>query len=320
MTTFKQCYDGYLLSQRARNISKSYLELLGLSRDYWLRRHPDGDLAAIDAGQVRAWITWLQGDDGECATEPPKLASPSVYIHFRNLRAFFNWCVAEDLITVSPMRKLKRPKVEEKLPAVLTEREVAILLKRVKDAGNPQSFRDYCIHLFFIDTGVRLEELSKLDVEDVNLEQGYAKVEGKGRRERIVPLGLRLRRELHRYMLRYRKAVKAETALFVNDEGFRFERQGIRMMIVRDQHAYIERTLAKYGPHTERHTSATIDLRENHDLQRVSQRLGHRQLSTTQRYLHLNDHDMLWGEGGSPVDRIIADKSLHAPERNSGAS
>ncbi len=309
MTTFRTAYDGYILSQKARNVSKSYIDLLVLTRDYWLRLNPDGELAGIKTDVVREWITWLQGERKVEGVEAPfdgQLSGASVFVHFRDLRSFFNWCVDEELLAASPMRRMKKPKFEEKLPDVLTEAEVRDLLKAVRESGNPQAFRDYTIHLMFTDCGIRLEELSSLDLEDINLEQGYAKVLGKGRKERVVPMGIRLRRELHRYILRYRRAATGETALFCNDDGFRLERGGVRTMVVRDQKAYVARTLSKYGPHLERHTSATIRLRNTGDIQRTSQILGHRSLETTQRYLHLVHQDLM-GDS-SPMDAVLSEK------------
>jgi site-specific recombinase XerD len=307
MPLISECYTGYLLAQKARNVSPSYVSLLDYTRSYWLRRHGDCPISEITPEMIREYLAWL-ADGDESRVPSPEMASPSVYIHYRNLKAFLHWCVDEGHLDVSPMAKVKKPRVEERLPDVLTEQEVSLLLRRTKESGCPQAFRDYCILLMFLDTGLRLEELSSLDLRDVNLTQGYVKVLGKGRRERIVPMGIKLRRDLHRYQLSHRCAVEGETALFTNDEGFRFEKQGIRMVVLRHLKEHVDRTLTKYGPHTLRHTAITIDLRETGDIQRVSRKAGHRSLETTQRYTHLADSDLLWGDAGSPMDRVVTHK------------
>jgi site-specific recombinase XerD len=137
----------------------------------------------------------------------------------------------------------------------------------------------------------------------VNLEQGYVRVTGKGDKERVIKLGIELRRALSKYKMQYRKAVEGETALFTNDMGFKFERGGIRMMVVRMLHAHIPRQLAKYGPHTLRHTAATIDLFVNEDLDATRRKLGHVDAKTTQRYVHLAD--VVRQSGLSPMDAVM---------------
>jgi site-specific recombinase XerD len=121
----------------------------------------------------------------------------------------------------------------------------------------------------------------------VNLSEGYAKVLGKGNRERIVPLGLELRQSLSRYRLKYRRSENGEMALFTNDEGERFAGAGVRTMVVRELRAHVPRELRKIGPHTLRHTAITLDLMNNGDINTTSKIAGHKSVTTTRRYDHL---------------------------------
>ena len=92
--------------------------------------------------------------------------------------------------------------------------------------------------------------------------------------------------------------------MFTNDMGFQFDKGGIRTMVVRMLKAHVSRRLAKYGPHTLRHTYATTDLLVNNDLQNTSRSMGHRDTQTTMRYVHLAD--MLRTSGQSPMDAVLA--------------
>lgn len=293
MTQFIEAFDGYLIGQRARKLSSAYQALLELTRHYWLTRHSNSALSDVTPDTIRRWLIWLSGKDETSTTPAPRngrgLSGASVDIHYRNLKAFWLWCEREELLDYgrSPIRKVERPKFTEKLPDVLSEAEARAVLKRVRGDSDRHAFRDYCILLFFLDTGVRLNELAQLTVHDINLNQGYVKVLGKGDRERLVPLGLELRRALSRYLLKHRQAAEGEDALFVNGQGFRFEKEGVRTMTVRALRDYVPRRLSKIGPHTLRHTCATLDLLLNEDIDATRDMLGHRDVKTTQRYNHV---------------------------------
>lgn len=309
--TFGSAFEAWLLSQRARNLTQNYINLLGRTRDLWLRRWGDDqEIETITADQVRTFLLWLKGGDDGPAPAPlgnggQKLSSATVNIHYRGLKALFRWLEDEELIGKSPVRKVKPPRVEEKLPEALTEAEVQELLKKVQESGDRNAWRDYCIHLFFCDTTVRLSELSHLDMAALNFDEGYARIFGKGRKERLVPLGVELRRDLRIYLLKHREAQKGEPALFTNEYGERFKPGGIRTMVVRDLVRYVPRKLVKCGPHTERHTAITLKLRKTRDLKTTSLIAGHSTTRTTERYIHLTGADVLRDAGGSAMDDLV---------------
>jgi site-specific recombinase XerD len=308
-SSFGEAFRGFLLAKSAENVTLNMVKLYQWTRDYFVRRFGAVALSAVGPDEIRTFLIWLQGkDDSEIQAPKGKdggLAGASIDIHWRNLKAFFNWCEAEELIGPSPMRKVKRPRFEQMLPEALTELEVVHLLESVKADGDRNSFRDYVVHLFLLDTGVRLAELNALDLDAVDFELGFARVMGKGRKERIVPLGLELRRDLHRYIVKHRRAGPGEKALFVNEHGFRLERGGIQTMVIRDLKRYVGRELKRYGPHTHRHTFATVNLRGTHDLKTTSMILGHSTTRTTERYTHLTGTDVLRNSAGSPMDDLI---------------
>lgn len=300
---FSASYQSYLLGQEARHLSANYRNLQALSCDYWLKLHPDKPMGDYTPDDIRAWLVWLASPDAPGAHP---LSSSSVDIHYRCLKSFFLWAEREEILPFggSAIRKVPRPRHTEKLPDVLSPAETKQLLNAVlKNTSDPNRFRNFCILLTFADTGIRLEELEGLTLDTVNLEQGYARVLGKGDRERIVRIGLELRRALSKYRLQFRKSVQGEPAMFTNDMGFRFDRGGIRSMVVRMLHAHVERPLRKYGPHTLRHTYATLDIMQNNDLEGTSRSMGHRDTQTTMRYVHLAE--MLRTNGRSPMDAVM---------------
>ena len=306
---FAQCYSAWLVAQQSRRLSGNYLNLLAITQEYWLKRLGSRPLADYTPDDIRAWLIWLAGDEeGQEWPGDKPLSSASVDIHYRNIKAFWLWAEREELVKFggSPVRKVARPKHTEKLPDVLSPDECKELLEAIlKDKDDHNRFRNYCIFLFFSDTGVRLEELARLKLADINLEQEYCKILGKGDRERIVKLGLELRRALSKYRLQYRRAANGEGALFTNDEGFAFDKFGVRTMVVRLLHKHVKRQLSKYGPHLLRHTFATTDILVNGRMEETSRRLGHRDLETTKRYDHLADM-IRQGNFQSPMDAILA--------------
>ncbi|HEY4691127.1 MAG TPA: tyrosine-type recombinase/integrase [Anaerolineae bacterium] len=307
---FTEAYAAFLLAKRSENVSASMIELYTATRGYLLRRFGDLRLDDLKPENLRTFLLWLQGNDESTAIAAPpgrkgKLADSTIDMQYRQLKTFFNWCEDEELIARSPMRKIKKPKGESVLPDALTEAEADHLLECVRTSGDHNAWRDYCVHLFFLDTGVRLEELSELDLDSLNFEEGYARVFGKGRKERIVPMGLELRRELNRYLLKHRRPVKGERALFVNEHGYRLGKRGVAAMVTRDLRKYVERELNQHGPHTLRHTSATFNVRYTGDLKTTSLILGHTTTRTTERYTHLTGSDVLRNAAGSPMDQIL---------------
>lgn len=305
-------FRSYVLSLQAANVVPKHVRQVERVRQQFTRRFGDLEIGSVTPDVIRRWLVWLAGQDEEPGAPPAPpgqrggpLSSSGVDGHFRTLKAFFNFCEREELIHRSPFHKVRRPKVEEKLPDALTELEVAHLLESVRTNGDRNAYRDYCLHLFFLDTGVRLSELAALTPDDLRLDEGYCKVMGKGRKERLAPMGLELRRAMSLYLLKHRRAAPGETALFTNEYGFRLNKETIQHIVTKDLKRYVARPLSRIGPHTHRHTYGTFDLREGGDLKATSLRLGHTTTRVTERYTHLTGTDVLRGRGGSPIDQLL---------------
>ncbi|MFH1269465.1 MAG: tyrosine recombinase XerC [Candidatus Omnitrophota bacterium] len=211
------------------------------------------------------------------------LSSRSVGRRLSALRSFFKFLVREGFLKTNPITVLSSPKQEKHLPLFLTEEEVSKLIGAVK-LNNERDYRDRAVIETFYSTGIRVSELVGLDIEDIDFIAGIIKVMGKGKKERIVPVGEIALTAIRSYLDK-RKKEKQPDALFLNKNGTRITDRGIRNVI----NKYIRMASLKHGvsPHTLRHSFATHLLNRGADLRSVQELLGHVNLSTTQIYTHL---------------------------------
>lgn len=298
MSSMHEAFELFILAKRSENVTQGTLGLYNATMHKWESRWPDLSLPDLTPDHMRGFLMWLQ-------TQP--LSTQTVHQHFRNMRAVIRWLEAEEMIAPGALRNIKPPKVVEAVPEVLTETEAADLLAAIKADKRLQAYRDYVIQLFFLITGVRLNELASLDIGDLNLQGQYAIIrEAKGRRQRFVPLGDLLPLEVKRYTMRHRKAKPEVKALFVNDDGERLHKLRIQKIVISDLEQFVDRPLAHSGPHTLRHTACTFMLRKLKDIYKVSVIMGHSNLETTKRYTHLTFDDL------KGVDRPTLEQLLSA--------
>lgn len=200
------------------------------------------------------------------------------------LRSFFKFLIREGLLKSNPILMLSSPKLEKRLPSFLTEQEASKLIESAfaKDEKDERGLRDRAILETFYSTGVRISELAGLNIEDVDFIGGIAKVMGKGKKERMAPIGDAAIATIRKYL---EKRKRESTALFLNKSGKRISVRGIRGIVKK----YILKAGIKQGvsAHTFRHSFATHLLNRGADLRTVQELLGHANLSTTQIYTHL---------------------------------
>ncbi|MDD5238081.1 MAG: tyrosine recombinase XerC [Candidatus Omnitrophica bacterium] len=200
------------------------------------------------------------------------------------LRSFFKFLIREGLLKSNPILMLSSPKLQKHLPSFMTEQEAAKLIESAfaKDEKDERGLRDRAILETFYSTGVRISELAGLNIEDVDFIGGIAKVMGKGKKERMAPIGDAAIAAIRKYL---EKRKRESTALFLNKSGKRISVRGIRNIVGK----YILRAGIKQGvsAHTFRHSFATHLLNRGADLRTVQELLGHANLSTTQIYTHL---------------------------------
>lgn len=228
--------------------------------------------------EIRSFLAHLQVKEYSKSSISRKLAC---------LRSFFKYLVRENKVAANPVAAISTPKREKKLPVFLTPDEVVQLL----DAPSKSKWeekRDKSILETLYSSGLRVSELMGLNQEDVDLFSGLVRVRGKGKKERIVPLGQMALKAMRSYLEhqsgpRFSRGIKIP--LYLNRSGGRLTDRSIRRMI----NKYTRRIgLSKdISPHTLRHSFATHMLDRGADLRSVQELLGHENLSTTQIYTHV---------------------------------
>lgn len=214
-------------------------------------------------------------------------ATSTLSRNMASIRAFYQFLVRDKIIDKDPSIHLETPKLEKRLPKVLSVDEVERLLDS-PPVNHPAGLRDKAMLELLYATGIRVSELVNLDKADVNLDMGFVKCMGKGSKERIIPLGSVAIEMVRHYLQAGRpKLVKGtgDSALFLNHLGKQITRQGFWKIIKR--YAAKANIQAEITPHTLRHSFATHLLENGADLRSVQEMLGHADISTTQIYTHV---------------------------------
>ncbi|HBT47384.1 MAG TPA: site-specific tyrosine recombinase XerD [Peptococcaceae bacterium] len=207
--------------------------------------------------------------------------------HLAALRSFYQFLVREGVLATDPTATMESPRQARKLPRVLTVQEVEMLLNQPR-TKTPAGLRDKAMLELLYASGLRVSELVSLNVDQVDLQEGYVRCTGKGSRERVVPIGPVACFYLKAYLEQGRGRLlkgRKETALFVNQQGKRLSRQGCWKII--KAYARAAGLPLNITPHTLRHSFATHLLENGADLRSVQELLGHADISTTQIYTHL---------------------------------
>jgi integrase/recombinase XerC len=250
--------------------------------------------AQIDLAAIRAFMAELHRQGHARTSVSRKLSA---------LRAFGRYLRREGIIEIDPAALAVSPKAEHKVPAHLSVDEMTRLLE-MPDLAEPLGRRDRAILELFYASGLRLSELVGLDLGDVNLSARIVRVMGKGRKERLVPFNTSAKAALAAWLkdraalrdialagdsritgARPRSEARREP-MFVNFRGTRLTGRSVQRLVAR----YVAGCSTRFGisPHALRHSFATHLLEHGADLRAIQELLGHVQLSTTQRYTHVN--------------------------------
>lgn len=233
-------------------------------------------LGAVDVHGVRAFLASLAGDARKTSVAR-KLAA---------LKHFFRWCARAGERSDDPAATLSAPKREKFLPPHLTVDEMFRVLDGIRDPG-PIPSRDRAILELLYSTGIRVSELVGLDWPDVDRRSEVVRVLGKGRKERIVPIGATALAALEHYRKNWpADRVRDREAVFLNAQGRRLTVRSVARVVAR----WVGRagTRIAASPHAFRHSFATHLLNGGADLRAIQELLGHASLSTTQRYTHVD--------------------------------
>ena len=248
----------------------------------------------IDAGQFAAWATGHGADPVDvgprllrryaAALADRRVASTTVARKLASLRGMFRVLVEQGELEANPADLISAPKHPTRLPRTLKAEEVAALLDRIP-ANTPLELRDRALFELAYASGLRAEELVNLDVGSVDFDAETVRVEGKGSKTRLVPVGEHALKALARYAERARPALRAgddQPALFLSKSGRRLSTSDVRRrMRVWARHAAVG---GGVSPHWLRHSFATHLLEGGADLRAIQELLGHASLSTTQVY------------------------------------
>lgn len=297
-----QAFERYVQSERrlAERTVQTYLrDLRALACFAEEHGWPD-DATRLDVRNLRAFLA-SQTETRQAGTTLRKTSA---------LRAFYRFLQRRHGAKDNPASQLRTPKVRPKLPRFLELEQAQELMEKPTETGTGSlSVRDRAIVELLYGAGVRVGELASLNMSDIDLSAGHARVRGKGDKERIVPLGGPCRQALADYLderpqLRARKGPAQDPdALFLNYRGGRL---GVR---------YVQVLVKRYGalatgrpdmhPHALRHTCATHLLDAGADLRSIQELLGHSSLSTTQRYTHVSVDRLLETYAGAhPLGKV----------------
>jgi integrase/recombinase XerD len=248
------------------------------------------DIEKIDKLILRNYLQKLL-DSSKIKTVKRKIAT---------LKAFFTYLEFEDRIAVSPFRKM-RIKIREplQLPGVLTLKEIKNLFRTVYKIRHSCSdftsysyksiVRDIVVLELLFATGIRVSELCNLRISDVNIEQKYIQVNGKGSRERIIQLcSQEITGIIKEYIGLFHTSGSHSFYFFINRLGHRLSEQSVRFMI--KKYTQLAKIKKEVTPHMFRHTFATLLLEEEVDIRYIQQLLGHSTITTTQIYTHISRH------------------------------
>ena len=240
------------------------------------------DYAEVTNDGIKEYIEHMQEIGKKPSTVSRGLAS---------IRSFYQYEAKNKVVEKDPTEGIQSPKIEKRVPSVLTSSEVALLLDQPKDV-DLKGTRDKVMLEFAYATGMRVTEIISLNIEDVNLETGYATCRN-GKKERTVPMGNMSLKALKEYVLEARPTMirdDNEKALFVNVNGQRLTRQGFWKIIkyYKDQ-AHIDKDIT---PHVLRHSFATHLLQNGADLKSIQMMLGHSDILSTQIYMQFQDESL----------------------------
>lgn len=280
--SYKRGFKVYLQLEKSLsdNSTEAYLRDLDKLVQFLEIKNIQKNPAAITLQDLQFFIQWI-GELEMTATSQARIIS--------GIRAFYKYCILEDIVAGDPTLLLEAPKTRRALPDVLSFSEIEGIIAQI-DLSKPEGGRNKAILETLYSCGLRVSEVVNLRISQLYLDVGYIRVTGKGDKERLVPIGDAATKyiNIYRHNIRNHIAVKAgnEDILFLNKRGQKLTRVMI-FLIIKDlvQKAGINKTVS---PHTFRHSFATHLIEGGANLRAVQEMLGHESITTTEIYTHLD--------------------------------
>ena len=272
------CDSLWLEDGLSRNTLESYRRDLH-KFSTWLEKQRGASLLHATHADIQGFLAHLVSEQKAKATSTSRTIS--------SLKRLFRYLLRQNKVTADPTLQIATPKLPRSLPKSLTEQDVEQLLN-APDVDTPLGMRDRTMFEVLYATGFRVSELVTLRIAQVSMDMGVVRVMGKGKKERLVPLGEEALHWLRRYMTEGRVVLlagKVNDALFVTTRAAAMTRQMFWYLIKHHaKHGGLNKSLS---PHTLRHAFATHLLNHGADLRVVQLLLGHADISTTQIYTHV---------------------------------
>jgi integrase/recombinase XerC len=265
------------------------------------------DPAALSPDAIRAFLHWLDRKGEKRTSLARKLAC---------IRSFYRYLVRTGLVSRSPVEDLRTPKQPKHLPRVLSKDDAEALMA-FPNQGTIGSLRDRALLETLYSTGARVSELVSMNVEDLHQSEGIVRLQGKGRKERIVPIGDLAIQAIQTYRGSLHPSLSGNqrsAPVFLNHRGGRLTSRSVARIVAR----YSSRlTGGSVSPHTLRHSFATHLLDEGADLRAIQEMLGHASLSTTQKYTHVATDQLMavYDKSHPRAGRTPADRAAKEGKR-----
>jgi len=274
----RHVFDFLRYLKQEKNVSphteRSYLSDLDQFFDFL----GDTEFAKVDHKFIRQFVAQLMKLDAQKSSIARKLST---------LRTFFKYLNRQGILTTNPAKLVSTPRREKRLPAVLTADDAQRLMEapRGKNEDPGVELRDRAVLETLYSTGIRASELTGMNHEDIDRHDRLIRIRGKGRKERVVPIGHKALDAIDAYA-RSKPAGAEPSAVFSGPSGKRLTARTVQRIL--ENYRKKLGLQQKASPHTLRHSFATHLLESGADLRAIQELLGHASLSTTQRYTHLN--------------------------------
>jgi integrase/recombinase XerC len=257
----------------------------------------------VEAAMIRNYLAWLDRKGEKKSSLARKLST---------LRSFYRFLIREGVVTRSPAEDIRTPKQPKPLPRALTKEDANALMELPK-AGTLLARRDRAVLETLYSTGARVSELVGMNVGDLHAAEGLVRLRGKGRKERIVPIGdvaLEAIKDYHAAFDPASSAQHSAVPVFRNNRGGRLTSRSVARIVTK-----YSRSLpgGRVSPHALRHSFATHLLDEGADLRAIQELLGHASLNTTQKYTHLAPSQLM-----AVYDKAHPRAKLQSPVRDEG--
>lgn len=288
MPAIRESAAKYLAELRRRGASAHTLRNYGSDLEQFANYfEPPGaeppSLEQLDLPLMREWLASLYDR---------KLADLSVRRNLAAVRGLFKFLRQEGVLATNVAARLRTPKAKQRLPEVMSAEKTNCLIDAV-EAGEPvekpSRERDLAMLELLYGCGIRVGELVGINLEDLDLGEGWLRVRGKGNKERQVPVGERATAAVEQY-LALRKAPREEAAMFLNSQKKRLSDRQVRRLV--KFYALAATGDSSVHPHSFRHAYATHLLNDGADLRSIQELLGHARLSTTQKYTQVSLKDL----------------------------